>query len=62
MDYTIARQSDVHDTLFYVSANRWSPEYPDAFKFKTKKFATQHLANMQRMHPDNDKYLTAYVR
>ena len=59
--YTIGRESPEHDTLFYVARNRWSPEYPDAFKFETHKQAADHLANIQRMNPDNDAYQAAHV-
>lgn len=60
--YTIAADDAVADTLFYVSRNRWSPEYPDAYKFETKQSAHDHLKNIQRMNPDNEKYRRAYVR
>lgn len=61
MDYTIAIDSIQHDTLFYVSRNNWSPEYPDAYKFPSKQAAADHLKNVQRMNPDNDRYQKAYV-
>lgn len=60
--YTIAVPSMAHDTLFYVERKRWSPEYPDAFKFDTKSQAEKHLANLQRMNPDYTRYQDAYVR
>jgi hypothetical protein len=59
--YTIATPSDQHDTLFYVERKRWSPEYPDAFKFATKAQAEHHLANIKRMNPDYERYQRAYV-
>ncbi len=62
MHYTIVVNDTVHDTLFYVSRNRWSPEYPDAYKFETRQSAVDHLRNIQRMNPDNEKYQLARVR
>ena len=62
MSYTIAIADTQCDTLFYVSRNRWSCEYPDAFKFVTVKSAKDHLANIKRMNPENEKYQRAYVR
>lgn len=62
MTYTIATPSTEHDTLFYVSRKRWSPEYPDAFKFDNRKQAEDHLANIKRMNPDYARYQDAYVR
>lgn len=60
--YTIAIDDASCDTLFYVSRNRWSNEYPDAYKFRHKSEAKDHLANMQRMNPTNERYQRAYVR
>lgn len=61
MVYTIAVASDRHDTLFYVSRGKWTPEYPDAFKFKSREQAISFLANIKRMNPDNARYQNAYI-
>lgn len=61
MPYTIAVESAVHDTLFYVERKKWSPEYSDAFKFDTRAQAETFLANVQRMNPGIERYQRARV-
>lgn len=59
--FTIGIEDDACDTLFYVSARKWSPEYPDAHKFTSRKLAEHFLANMKRMRPEDEKYQRAYI-